>query len=153
MSVPTHEIATEMRRFWMGLLAKSPVAEVENAWDGLENKPEFCFLRQPETGLIMVRAKAGGEGARFNLGEMLVTRCTVRIGSGQVGCAFIMGRSHRHAELAAIFDALLQNRNRHDEIRARVIDPLERIYQENLKKKSEKVAATKVDFYTLVRGE
>ncbi len=33
----------------------------------------------------MVRGRAGGGGSAFNLGEMTVTRCSVRIATGQVG--------------------------------------------------------------------
>ena len=37
-------------------------------------------------------AAAGGGGAAFNLGEMTVTRCTVRTETGFVGHAYVAGR-------------------------------------------------------------
>ena len=66
-------------------------------------------MRGPETGLVMVRGRAGGSGSPFNLGEMTVTRCTVQLGSGTAGHAYIAGRDERQAELAAVADALLQD--------------------------------------------
>jgi len=101
----------------------------------------------------MVRARAGGKGVRFNLGEMVITRCSVRIDSGQVGCAYVMGSSHRHAELAAVFDALMQDRRQNRGIAELAIAPLAAIRRRQEEQKAAAAAATKVDFYTLVRGE
>ncbi len=72
-------------------------------------------MRGPEGGLVMVRGRAGGGGAPFNLGEMTVTRCTVRLGSGLVGHAYVAGREPRRAELAALVDALMQDPERADD--------------------------------------
>ncbi len=74
--------------------------------------PDYTVLRGPESGLVMVRGRAGGGGAPFNLGEMTVTRCTVRTESGLVGHAYIAGRDERRAELAALADALMQDPDR-----------------------------------------
>ena len=69
----------------------------------------YRVLRGPEAGLVMVRGRAGGGGAPFNLGEMTATRCTVRTEAGFVGHAYVAGRNERQAELAALADALLQD--------------------------------------------
>jgi len=140
------------RRRWMGVLAKSPLPALEEAW-AMEPRPSYRFLRAPETGLVMVRGRAGGTGAPFHLGEGPVTRCTLETESGQVGTAYVMGRSHRHAELAAAFDALMQDASAAPMIRTRVIEPLQRRYQACREAEREKVARTRVDFFTMVRGE
>ena len=97
---------------WMSVLAQTTDEALERAWQGVVDPPPYRLLRGPETGLVMVRARAGGTGARFNLGEMTVTRCSVGLPDGTVGHAWVGGRSPRHAELAAVFDALLQDPER-----------------------------------------
>lgn len=96
------------RAEWMTLLAESPVAEIESHWRTLPH-PGFQWLRRPEYGSAMVRGRASGTGAQFNLGDVSVTRCTLQIGTGEIGIAYVMGRDKRHAALAALFDAMLQH--------------------------------------------
>lgn len=141
----------EQRRRWMSVLAKSPLAALEAACKPLGELPRAQPLRQPETGLVMVRGRIGGSGAKFNLGEVPVTRCAVRLESGTVGMAWVQGRDARHAELAAHLDALLQEPRHHRTIQQQVIEPL--LAQQNAQRDliARKAAATKVEFYTLAR--
>lgn len=141
------------RRLWMGTLARAATADLEFLWRQTGQDAEYGFLRRPEYGLVMVRARAGGGGQRFNLGEMTVTRCSVRLADGTVGHAYVAGRDRRRAELAAAFDALLQKPSRRRDIQTRVIAPLAKKFQVARAERSRKVAATKVDFFTMVRGE
>ena len=90
----------------MAILAKSSVVDIERCIKTLEF-PEYTFLRQPEIALTMVRGRAGGTGEAFNLGEITITRCVIKIGE-ITGFGYVGGRSKRHAELAAICDGLLQ---------------------------------------------
>ncbi len=103
--------------------------------------------------MAMVRALAGGTGQRFNMGEMTVTRCAVRLDNGTVGHAYVAGRNLRHAELAAVLDAMLQDDSRRTEIEEAVIGPLAAAQQAERATAARKAAATKVDFFTMVRGE
>ena len=98
------------RQHWMAVLAKTSARRLEKEWLRIEQKPEYDFLRQPETGAVMVQGRVGGTGEGFNMGEMTVTRCTVQSSEGPTGSAYVMGRNHRHAELAAVFDALFAGR-------------------------------------------
>lgn len=141
------------RRRWMSVLAKARLAELESAWDGLADKPSYDWLRQPEIGMVMVRARSGGTGDRFNLGQMTVTRCTLRLASGEAGVGYVQGRSKRHAELAAVFDALLQQEAQGPELLRQVIEPIEAAQRGRREARSRKAASTKVNFFTLVRGE
>jgi alpha-D-ribose 1-methylphosphonate 5-triphosphate synthase subunit PhnG len=118
----------------------------------------YTFLRRPEAGLIMLEGRAGNSGQRFNLGEMLITRCVVRLeaqGNEAIteGYAFIQGNRPRHAELAAVFDALLQLEGWAESLDRMLIDPLLAGRKKLLQKRADETARTKVDFFTLVRGE
>ena len=143
----------DARRHWMAVLARAPVQELEAAWRGLRAPPEYVWLRRPETGLAMLRGRAGGTGAKFNLGEASLTRCALRTARGQTGIAYVLGRSHRHAELAAVFDAMLQDAELHPIIVHDVIAALFAAQAARREAAGRKAAATKVDFYTLARGE
>ncbi len=145
--------AQTQRRRWMAVLAKAQLAELEGAWAGLADKPSYDWLRRPEVGMVMVRARAGGTGGQFNLGQMTVTRCALRLASGEAGLGYVQGRSKRHAELAAVFDALLQDEGRRRTLEDNVIVPLETAHAARRDARSRKANSTKVDFFTLVRGE
>lgn len=140
------------REGWMGLLAKAPPARLAALLDGVGDLPDFQFLRAPEIGAVMVRGRMGGTGAPFNLGEMTVTRCTLRLASGEVGHAWVQGRNKDHARRAALVDALMQG-PRGEEIRAQVLDPLAREAEAQRAARTAKAAATKVEFFTMTRGE
>lgn len=146
--------AVAPRRRWMGVLARSSAAELDATLaSALGAAPAFRYLRAPETGLVMVRGRAGGTGDRFNLGEMTVTRCAVQVGDGPVGHAYVAGRDARHATLAAVFDALLQDPKRGPALQDDAIAPLAAAQAERRASRAAKAAATRVDFFTMVRGE
>jgi alpha-D-ribose 1-methylphosphonate 5-triphosphate synthase subunit PhnG len=141
------------RKAWMGVLARAEPDALEAAYETLSPAPRHAMLRTPETGLVMVQARANGTGQKFNAGEMTVTRCSVRLPGGTVGHAYVAGRSRRHAELAAIFDALLQDPDSADDITRTVIEPLRLAQHDKHHTSARKTAATKVDFFTMARGE
>ena len=153
--------ASEARRAWMAVLARTPRAELEAAFAaalGGERAPAFDWLRAPQTGLAMVRGRVGGTGNAFNLGEATVTRATLRLraqgGAGAtVGVACHLGRDKRRVELAALADALLQQPERHARLHAQLIEPLAaRLAAQRAARQSE-TASTKVEFFTMVRGD
>lgn len=138
------------RQHWMGLLARAPAARLAELL-GAE-LPAHALLRAPEIGAVMVRGRVGGTGDAFNLGEMTVTRCALRLDNGAVGHAYVQGRDRDHARRAAIVDALMQTAAA-GEIRARVLAPLEAEEAARRQARAARAAATKVDFFTMVRGE
>src|ERR671918_1602284 len=107
---------TTARRGWMSVLALASTEELEDAWRRVPARPVHRVLRPAEIGLAMVRARAGGTGTRFNLGEITVTRCSVELPDGTVGHAYVGGRRRRHAELAAVLDAMLQQPHRREQL-------------------------------------
>jgi alpha-D-ribose 1-methylphosphonate 5-triphosphate synthase subunit PhnG len=143
----------QQRQRWMNALACASCKQLDEAFRQLSPIPIYRLLRRPESGSIMLRGRIGGTGAPFNLGEATVTRCTVEVNPGMLGTAYILGRDPRKAELAAVLDALLQDENRHERLMLQVIQPLREHLQRDREEQSRKAAATKVDFFTMVRGE
>ncbi len=140
------------RARWMSLLAKAPPHVLSEAVAQYGALPSYLWLRRPEVGLAMVRARIGGTGAQFNIGEMSMTRCALRLASGEMGIAYLAGRDMRHAELAAIFDALMQS-DAAEKVRQTVLQPIESALAEKLARTHAQAQATKVEFMTMVRGE
>jgi alpha-D-ribose 1-methylphosphonate 5-triphosphate synthase subunit PhnG len=133
----------------MSVLARAPAEAIESGLNRAGPLPEWTRVRGPETGLVMVRGRAGGSGSPFNLGEMTVTRCTVRLASGVAGHAYVAGRDERQAELAAVADALLQDPDRNAGLRETLILPLAEVQCEHRLTRAEKAAATKVEFFAM----
>lgn len=140
------------RAQWMSLLAKAPTHSLSAGVVQFGTLPGFSWLRKPEIGLAMVRARTGGTGEQFNLGEMSVTRCALRLDSGEMGVAYIAGRNMQHAEWAAIFDALMQS-GAAAQVQDKVLQPIARVLAEKSAQARAQAQATKVEFMTMVRGE
>ncbi len=135
----------------MGLLARAPSRRLLSLVQ-IGDLPISEDIRAPEIGLVMVRGRMGGSGAPFNLGEMPVTRCTIAV-DGVVGHSMVQGRRPDHARMAAVIDALLQRPEWRDRLMNTVIESLETAEREAQTARREDVAATAVEFFTLVRGE
>ncbi len=127
--------------------------ELSKALSGLNSLPDYQVIRKPEIGMYMVRARAGNTGSQFYLGEMLVTRCSVKLENGIIGHAYIIGSNSEHAKNAAILDALWQ-----EDSYAKIFDEslLPKLIADKEQKNNAEaklVGSTKVDFLTMVRGE
>ena len=140
------------RKQIMGLLARATCAELQAGWDALDAKPEVHPVRGPETGLVMVRGRIGGGGDAFNLGEATVSRATVRLASGEIGHGQMLGNDREKARLAALFDALQQRPEYHPVVDA-LLDAVAARIQAEDSRRAEEAAATRVDFFTMVRGD
>lgn len=136
------------RREALGLLARSRPDALAMLMPDL---PEHETLRSPEIGTVMVRGRAGGTGGAFNLGEVTVTRASVSLPSGRVGHGYVQGRDKGHALRAAIIDALAQD-DPHG-IETSILAPLRQAAAHRRAAIAAEAAATKVEFFTLVRGE
>jgi alpha-D-ribose 1-methylphosphonate 5-triphosphate synthase subunit PhnG len=136
------------RQAAMAVLAHSDAAEIARHLDAIV-VPAHENLREPENGLVMVRGRIGGDGAPFNLGEATV----VRLKTGEVGFGYTLGRDRQKAQLIALCDALIQTADHAESIEAKVLAPLRAAMISERNRKAAETAATRVDFYTLVRGE
>ena len=102
--------------------------------------------------MVMVRARMGGTGQAFNAGEMTVTRCVVRLDDGQLGYSYLAGRDKKAALLAALADAHLQGAES-SYWHGQVIQPLQAQQEQLRAKREEEIAASRVNFFTMVRGD
>lgn len=142
---------TEARKAVLDALAAAPSRALAELWDRWADKPEHSKVRGPEIGLVMVRGRAGGGGAPFNLGEASVSRASVRIAGGQVGHGYCLGRDLVKAEVIAVIDALWQQQP--ERVEAEIIAPLQALAVDAEQKRRDETAATRVDFFTMVRGD
>lgn len=140
------------RKTWLGVLARAPQGRIAALLTDVGAIPQATDLRRSETGSVMVQGRAGGTGNAFNLGEMTVTRCSVQLPCGTVGHGYVQGRSKSDARAAAMVDALLQT-DLADRVRAAVTAPLAAEAAARQQTRAAKAAATRVEFFTLVRGE
>ena len=185
MNTPLSGQAVE-RRAWLALLARATRTELDTGLDavfGQTPRPTFDWLRAPETGLAMVRARTGGTGDPFNSGEATVTRAVLRLKlvatsptsagvsgadhgdardigndpaprpASPVGISYQLGRDKRRAELAALADALLQTPERCEALRVHLLVPVGRRLEAQRLERQTDAASTRVEFFTMVRGE
>jgi alpha-D-ribose 1-methylphosphonate 5-triphosphate synthase subunit PhnG len=139
------------RQHWIGVLARAQLSELLPHEAALKDA-EYHVIRAPEIGMTLVRGRMGGEGAAFNVGEMSVTRCVVRLADGRTGYSYLAGRDKVHAELAALADAHLQG-SQPSLWLSELITTLANTQATRRAQKEADTAATKVEFFTLVRGE
>jgi alpha-D-ribose 1-methylphosphonate 5-triphosphate synthase subunit PhnG len=140
------------RKAAMAVLAHSDVAEIARQLDAIA-LPPYENLREAENGLVMVRGRIGGDGAPFNLGEATVSRAAVRLAGGEVGFGYTLGRDRAKARMIALCDALVQSHEFAGAVETKVLAPLRAAMISVRDRKSAETAATRVDFYTMVRGE
>jgi alpha-D-ribose 1-methylphosphonate 5-triphosphate synthase subunit PhnG len=142
------------RQWWMSVLARSSLSDLQDLAPLLPAKETYHHIKKPEIGTVMIEARAGGAGRRFNFGEATMTRCVIQLSSGVLGFSYALGRDKSKAEQAALIDALLQMGQ--PDVKSAIMSRLQvieaRLQAEN-DLRSRKAAATKVNFFTLVRGE
>ncbi|MGO4711718.1 phosphonate C-P lyase system protein PhnG [Bradyrhizobium sp. 2TAF24] len=152
-SQPHDDLQLQKRRqSAMAVLAHSDVDAIAQKLTPLA-LPAYENLREAENGLVMMRGRVGGDGAPFNLGEATVSRAAVRLPSGEVGFGYVLGRDRRKAELIALCDALLQSGAHGAAVERDIIAPLRTQMLDARRDRAAETAATRVDFYTMVRGE
>jgi alpha-D-ribose 1-methylphosphonate 5-triphosphate synthase subunit PhnG len=137
------------RPSWMAILARAEGPDIAALLGAAPPLPPHRRLRGPEIGLTMLRGRAGGDGAAFNLGEATLTRCSVTLEDGTVGHAWRLGRDRAAAELSARLDAALQRPELHGALAAQVIAPLAAAQAEAAARDARRAAATGVRFATL----
>ncbi|HVZ06342.1 phosphonate C-P lyase system protein PhnG [Rhodopila sp.] len=137
------------RRRWMSILARAGAAPIRQGLAACGTLPPYTVIRGPEDGLVMVRGRVGGGGGPFNLGEMTVTRCTIRTATGCVGHAYVAGRDGPQAEAAALADALMQDPDWSEAVERHVIAPLAAAQEAARADRAAKAAGTRVQFFAM----
>ena len=141
------------RRAAMAVLAQADAADIARGLTQVGDDVAFTDARPAEIGLVMLRGRIGGGGAPFNVGEATVTRAAVRLASGETGFGYVLGRDREKARLAALCDALWQVDTKRPALEQHVLAPLRQRQHERRTLARAQTAATRVDFFTLVRGE
>jgi alpha-D-ribose 1-methylphosphonate 5-triphosphate synthase subunit PhnG len=147
------EAMRAQRRAAMAVLAQAQANDIARGLSQVGGGVDFTDLRPVETGLVMLRGRIGGNGAPFNVGEATVTRAAVQLASGETGFGYVLGRDREKARLAALCDALWQAGAYRQRVEQYVLTPLRCAQQERQALARAQTAATRVDFFTLVRGE
>ena len=141
------------RRLWLSVLAKAEEQHLERSWNALSEDVEYVLTRQPEVGTVMVRGRVGGTGPAFNFGETTITRCSAQLSNGNHGFGYVIGRKPRHAELIAVFDALMQDQSWRGKHGATLLEPLIEKQKDSAQAMRAKSEKTRVEFFTLSRGD
>lgn len=142
----------EARRAAMAILAEADEKELSAGLDLVPGQA-FSELRAPEAGLVMLRGRMGGDGGPFNLGEATVTRAAVCLDTGETGFSYLLGHRPEAAKLAALCDALWQRPASRADLERLVLAPVRARLDAADRTSAARTAATRVDFFTLVRGE
>ena len=141
------------RKRWLSVLAGSSAKALSQRWQSLNLAPQYSVVRAPEIGLTRLQARIGATGKRFVMGDMTITRAVIRLENGICGYSYVSGRDKDHAERCAIIDAMLQQPEYHDLVHHHIIAPLAEMREADRQQRAREVASSKVDFFTLVRGE
>ncbi len=149
-TTPGTDDGVAARRSVMALAAKATAWELKAVRDLAP--VGVVDLRAPEVGLVMLRGRIGGSGAPFNLGEATVSRAAVRLPSGATGFGHVLGRDRHKARDAALLDALWVEGTQRDRLERSILGPLAARLAREETRRAHEVAATRVDFFTLVRG-
>jgi alpha-D-ribose 1-methylphosphonate 5-triphosphate synthase subunit PhnG len=137
----------------MAVLAEATATEIGDLLGRTGPLPAHQEIRNSESGLVMVRGRISGDGAPFNVGEATVSRAAIRLPSSEVGFGYVLGRDHAKARLIAYCDALMQHRDYRQVVERDILAPLRKRARAARDVQAEQAAATKVEFFTLVRGE
>lgn len=138
------------RRAMMAICAQASADELRQAILRC-GSPSAEDIRPPETGLVMMRGRIGGDGAPFNVGEASVTRVAVSL-NGETGFAYHLGRDVAKARSAAILDALWQSEPQRSVVES-ALTPIAAQQTAEREARARQTAATRVNFFTMVRGE
>ncbi|MBN9081424.1 MAG: phosphonate C-P lyase system protein PhnG [Rhizobiales bacterium 62-17] len=141
------------RRDRMAILARSNGGRLRDLWSTLGLDPAYKSVRGPESGLVMLRGRVGGTGEAFNVGEATITRASIKLEDGSIGHAMALGRDVEKARLSAVIDALCQDTAMAARIDAALIAPIKSELDAADEERRQETAATRVDFFTMVRGE
>ena len=141
------------RQRWLSVLAHSSAALLETHWQALNLQPAYTLIRPAEIGLTRLQARMGATGKRFVMGDATVTRAVVQLSDGTLGYSYLLGRDKAHAERCALLDALLQQPKTRQLLEEKIITPLAAWRDEQRQLRAREIASSKVDFFTLVRGD
>ncbi|GHK97336.1 phosphonate C-P lyase system protein PhnG [Escherichia coli] len=143
---------TATRQHWMSILAHSQPAELAARLKALNITADYEVIRAAETG----GADSGADGwhrRTLFAGDATLTRATVRLTDGTLGYSWVLGRDKQHAERCALIDALMQQTRHFQNLSETLIAPLDADRMARIAARQAEVNASRVDFFTMVRGD
>lgn len=146
-------MSTLSRQNWLSVLAHSEPTTLATLWSQQNLQPNYTLLRAPQTGLAQVQGRMGATGNAYNIGDVTLTRAVVKLASNEIGVGYIAGRNKDHCLRVALVDALLQHKDFFQVLYDNVIKPLRQQRQQATQQHEAATNQSKVDFFTLVRGE
>ncbi|WP_127089653.1 phosphonate C-P lyase system protein PhnG [Aquabacter cavernae] len=147
----TEPQTTSPRQDLMALLAQASQSELDAVIERFAPLPRVEDVRPAEVGLCMVRGRIGGDGSPFNLGEATITRAAVRL-NAIIGVSYLLGRDPERARAAALIDALWQDTAARPAVEE-ALAPVQTRLTALREVEAASTDATRVEFFTLVRGE
>jgi len=143
----------QQRQRWISVLARADFADLQQHWHATGINSKFTPIRPAEIGLSQVQGRIGATGRKFNMGDVTISRAVIQLESGEMGYSYVQGRNKQHAEVAAIIDGLMQTEQHNEQLEHQLIQPLAAIKSAQEQARNNAVSSSKVDFFTLVRGE
>jgi len=98
------------RQKLMSILALSELKDIKRHWGYSVDNFDFNYLRKPEVGMVMAVGRVGSTGEPFNIGEITVTRCALKLDCGIVGVGYLRGRNEEHATIPSYWKKKTTNR-------------------------------------------
>ena len=142
------------RQAWLRTLALADASLLARLADPVLADYRFDSLRAPETGLVLLRARIGGDGDRFNLGEATISRCVLKHLTPDhralAGVGHVLGRDLDRARRVAALDALLQREDLHGALAAALLQPMAADTARRQAAERAATEATRVRFFTLM---
>ncbi|WP_059287560.1 phosphonate C-P lyase system protein PhnG [Aquitalea magnusonii] len=144
---------TTTRQYWLSLLAHSPAPRLaELLQQHLPPAADISWLRRAQTGLVMLQGRSGGSAAASIWARSASPAPAAQI-AGWLGHGWVRGSDGQHAELIAQADALLQNPQYYPPLQAALLQPLQQELSARREQSARAAAASKVEFFTMVRGD
>ncbi|HBG5344906.1 TPA: phosphonate C-P lyase system protein PhnG [Clostridioides difficile] len=134
------------------ILINMNLEKLEKIYSMIKDTSSISIIKEPNLATVMVRANESVKNTTFNLGEILVTECSVKVDES-LGYGIVAENNNRKAIYLAVIDAILHSNNsKFDELKKYINKS---VYEENLRYEQEiidefsLINKTKVQFNTM----
>ena len=130
------------------IIMQSDSTKINELAKEIEKKYTVETVKKCEQGLLMFRAKESVENLCFNVGEILVTTCEVKI-EKFLGYAMILGMDQLRCYSSAVLMALLETDFCENAMIRELAVELKALIMEKYQEEKEIVSSTRVKFETM----
>lgn len=134
------------------ILINMDLGKLEKIYSMIKDISSVSIIKDPNLATVMVRANESVNNTTFNLGEILVTECSVKVDES-LGYGIIAENNDNKVVYLAVIDAVLHSNNTKFEEIKNYID--KSVYEESLRYEQEiidefsLINKTKVQFNTM----